>query len=73
MFGKNFFVVALVILVVFSSLPVLFAGEVELTTYYPAPTGEYSSIQATQTLKVPVKTVGTDTTQVTPGEIWVEG
>ena len=50
-----------------------FAGRVELTTYYPAPHGEYTSITASQTLKVPVKTVGDDTNQVTAGEIWIEG
>ena len=50
-----------------------YAGKMELTTYYPAPYGEYKDIKASGSLKVPVKTVGTDTTKVTAGEIWVEG
>ena len=50
-----------------------FAGKVELTTYYPAPTGEYKDLSAANSLKVPVKTVGTDTSKVAAGEIWVEG
>jgi len=68
------------ILIVFASFAFLisssaYAGKVELTTYYPSPNGEYSSLQATTTLKVPVvtststpKTVATTTV----GEIWVE-
>jgi len=65
------------ILIVFTSFAFLisssaYAGKVELTTYFPSPNAEYSSLQATTTLKVPVKTVGTDTTKVSSGEIWVE-
>ena len=50
-----------------------YAGKVELTTYYPAPNGEYSKLEASNKLKVPVvspsgKTV--DNTVV--GEIWVD-
>ena len=45
------------------------AGKVELSTYYPAPNGEYSELQATQTLKVPVKTTAGG---VKDGEIWVD-
>ena len=51
-----------------------YAGRVELTTYYPAPTGEYKDVKATNTLKVPVVVAGTKTVaNTTPGEIWVEG
>ena len=31
----------------FGQEPLLFAGRVELTTYYPAPYGEYKSLNAT--------------------------
>ena len=50
-----------------------FAGKVELTTYYPAPYGEYKTVKATSSFTVPVKTVAGDTNKVTSGEIWVEG
>ncbi len=69
---KIFFALAGLVLLITASA---YAGKVELTTYYPSPNGEYSSLQATTTLKVPVvtststpKTVATTTV----GEIWVE-
>ena len=68
-------IAAFVLAALILSPATLFAGKVELTTYYPSPNGEYSSLQATTTLKVPVvtststpKTVATTTV----GEIWVE-
>ena len=51
------------------------AGKVELTTYYPAPNGEYKDLQASTKLKVPVKTVTNDPTGIAAtkeGEIWVQ-
>ncbi len=70
--AKIFFALAGLVLLITASA---YAGKVELTTYYPAPNGEYSSLQATTTFKVPVvtststpKTVATTTV----GEIWVE-
>ena len=67
-------IIILVVLIALVFSPVtLFAGKMELTTYYPAPYGEYKDIKASGSLKVPVKTVGTDTAKVTAGEIWVEG
>ena len=54
-----------------------FAGRVELTTYYPAPQGDYNAVQVSQKLKVPYVLTGTKnfdkTTAAMPGEIWVEG
>ncbi len=50
-----------------------FAGKVEITTYYPAPTGEYQDLETSRKLKIPTKTVGSDATLVNPGEIWIEG
>ena len=50
----------------------VFAGKMELTTYYPAPYGEYKDLEASGKLKIPVKTVGTDTSRVRAGEIWFE-
>ena len=50
-----------------------FAGRVELTTYYPAPQGDYNAVQVSQKLKVPYVTTGTKDTTAMPGEIWVEG
>ena len=47
-----------------------YAGKAELTTYYPAPYGEYKDIKASNSLQVPVKTVGGD--PVNPGEIWID-
>ena len=71
MFQKIFFCTLGVL--IFSIAPFAYAGKMELTTYYPAPNGEYKDIQASGSLKVPVKTVAGDTTKVTAGEIWVEG
>ncbi len=51
------------------------AGKVDLTTYYPAPNGEYKDLQASTKLKVPVKTVTNDPTGIAAtkeGEIWVQ-
>ena len=49
------------------------AGRVDLTTYYPAPNGEYKDLQASTKLKVPVVTTGTKQLATTSeGEIWVE-
>ncbi|MDD5226404.1 MAG: hypothetical protein PHV97_04365 [Candidatus Omnitrophica bacterium] len=62
---------AFVSVVVFASNA--YAGKVELTTYYPAPYGEYKDVKANNSFTVPVKTVGGDTTKVTAGEIWIEG
>ncbi len=51
-----------------------YAGKVELTTYYPAPYGEYKEIKTTTTLKAPVAASGVKTAANTKaGEIWVEG
>ena len=49
-----------------------YAGKVELTTYYPAPYGEYKDITASNKLKVPVKNVVAGTSPVVAGEIWVQ-
>ncbi len=46
------------------------AGKVELTTYYPAPEGQYTNVQADNSLKLPVKTSSPTSPKV--GEIWVE-
>jgi len=70
--AQKAFLFVLIVLVL-AMAPSAFAGKMELTTYYPAPYGEYKDIKASGSLKVPVKTVGTDTTKVTAGEIWVEG
>jgi hypothetical protein len=50
-----------------------YAGKVELTTYYPAPYGEYRDVKAAHSFQVPVKPVHGDVGAVTTGEIWVEG
>ena len=60
-------------MVAFVLVPNAYAGRVELTTYYPAPYGEYKDLKASNSLKVPIKMVNGDTTKVTPGEIWIEG
>ena len=49
-----------------------FAGKMELSTYYPAPDGEYKGAKASHRLTIPLKTVGTNKTLVKTGEIWVE-
>ena len=52
-----------------------YAGKVELTTYYPAPHGEYQSLEASNKLKVPVVTSTSPAKTVANtavGEIWVE-
>lgn len=63
-------------------IPLLYAAksEVKLTTYYPAPYGNYTSVTAqvvntTGSLKIPQKVVGNSTATLTPGqpEIWFEG
>jgi hypothetical protein len=70
---KRTFLLALTVLIL-GGVPSAHAGKMELTTYYPAPYGEYAELQASTKLKVPVKTV-TDATNPQPavGEIWVEG
>ena len=67
---QKIFSFALIIFVLVT-VPAAFAGKVELTTYYPAPYGEYSELQASTKLKVPVVSSGAKTTS-TVGEIWVE-
>ena len=69
---KKEMLLALAILT-FLVIPAAYAGKTELTTYYPAPYGEYKDLQASNKLKVPVKPVNGDTNAVIPGEIWVEG
>ena len=71
MFLKN--VLYGLILSVIILMPTAYAGKMELTTYYPAPYGEYKNLQASQSLRVPIKTVDGDKTKVTAGEIWIEG
>lgn len=68
-------IVALIVFVLLLCPGILQAAEkkVTLTTYYPAPYGEYSELEATDTLKVPVVASGTKTLSNTEaGEIWVE-
>ena len=69
---------SLVLVVLFVSIfvaaPSAQAGKVELTTYYPAPYGEYKDVKSTYSLKVPsvasnVKAIN----NTVAGEIWVEG
>lgn len=50
------------------------AGKVELTTYYPAPYGEYTEVKASNKFKVPVTTAAAPktTANTTAGELWVE-
>ena len=70
MLQRNILAVA-VVLVCFL-VPVAHAGKVELTTYYPAPQGEYQTLQASQALKIPIKRQGNFTGNLTAGEIWIE-
>jgi len=49
-----------------------FAADIEHSTSYPSPNGEYSDIKATGSFTIPVKEVNGDKTKVTKGEIWFE-
>ena len=49
-----------------------FAADIEHSTNYPSPNGEYSDLKATGSFKIPVKTVNGDKTKVSKGEIWFE-
>ena len=69
MFLKNIFPVILFSAFVFVTSA--YAGKMELTTYYPAPYGEYKDLQASNKLKVPVKNVDAQSPLVA-GEIWVQ-
>lgn len=53
-------------------VPSVYAGTTEQATTYPAPSGEYTDIKATNSLTVPEKTVGTSTNGLAVGEIWFE-
>jgi hypothetical protein len=69
---KRTFLLALTVLIL-GGVPSAHAGKMELTTYYPAPYGEYAELQASTKLQVPVVAKNTKTTaNTTVGEIWVE-
>lgn len=51
--------------------PAAYAGKRTLSTHYASPTGEYTEINTSGKLSVPMKTV-TDKNQVVQGEIWVD-
>lgn len=55
----------------FEVAPAAYAGRSELTTYYPAPYGEYQDLEANHSLKMPVKNVDASS-PVVAGEIWVQ-
>ena len=66
---------SVVILLMFIAPPLAHAGKVELTTYYPAPTGEYAALHAANKLKIPEKHVlpgSAEEAALTKGEIWLD-
>lgn len=62
----------LVFVLVLLMSPMVYAGKVELTTYYPVPDGEYKDLRANRSLAAPVRDINGDTTKVRRGDIWFE-
>ena len=50
----------------------VYAGSVQMTTYYPAPTGYYDNMKVNKSLAIPCYQPGSANAPTVSGSIWIE-